>query len=595
MPAARAIRLHGPGRGWISRPGRHGLEWLAETLPDETKAALRTRAAPAAGMTKQDARLEIVQAFECWRPAGSKLLPATVEFAALHAAGGLVSAECRALIPAFSGRTLRRWRESLRKHGTAALADRHVSGKQAIDPEMLDVIEGQMYARYPHVTARQIQRILSVEMPDRDPPSLRSIQRWMSRWVEQHRHALSAVTDPDRHRSHRMPAFGQADAGTDGLNALWELDSTRIDVICADGRRHSLVAGIDVWSRRARAVVAPQSNAEAICALVRRCILAWGVPRQVATDEGADYTSRHLRRAFVDLGIGQVVLPPYSPHLKPFVERFIGTISRDLFATLPGFSGHSVAHREAIRSRQGFAARRGQGTAEAFRCSLTPEELQARIDAWCGDLYEREPHAGLDGETPFARAAGWRGVRRTVDPRALDILLAAPAGGDGMRTVTKKGLMVDGGLYIAAALGPLVGTQVHVRVDPTDYGRVHVFGEGYICTAEDPLRTGIDRQAVAAEATALAREADREARAHARKIVAATKSATAIDRVLEAAAGQAGRVVPFPSRTEEQSGPMIDAAAEAADALETGVPAGDGGQARVIDPYINYYLNREKT
>ena len=60
----------------------------------------------------------------------------------------------------------------------------------------------------------------------------------------------------------------------------------------------------------------PQSRATAIAALIRNCILDWGVPDWVSTDEGADYTSRHLKRVVADLGIGHQILPPYSPDRK---------------------------------------------------------------------------------------------------------------------------------------------------------------------------------------------------------------------------------------------------------------------------------------
>ncbi|MDE0335673.1 MAG: transposase family protein, partial [Defluviicoccus sp.] len=101
----------------------------------------------------------------------------------------------------------------------------------------------------------------------------------------------------------------------------------------------------------------PTSRATAIAALLRRCILEWGVPETVRTDEGRDYTSRHVVGALADLEIAHDLCPPYTPDAKPFVERAIGTLARDLFAFLPGFSGHDVADAQALRARKSFAAR----------------------------------------------------------------------------------------------------------------------------------------------------------------------------------------------------------------------------------------------
>ena len=157
--------------------------------------------------------------------------------------------------------------------------------------------------------------------------------------AEKNARDLLAVTNPDRDRSRHRPAGGDAAAKIVRLNQLWELDSTPADVICADGRRYAIVAAIDIWSRQARVLVVPTSRAAAIAALLRRCILEWGVPEAVRTDEGKDYTSRHVLGVLADLEIEHRPCPPYTPEAKPFVERFLGTLTRDLFATLPGFPG----------------------------------------------------------------------------------------------------------------------------------------------------------------------------------------------------------------------------------------------------------------
>ena len=180
----------------------------------------------------------------------------------------------------------------------------------------------------------------------------------------------------------------------------------------------------------ARVLVVPTSRAAAIAALLRRCIMEWGVPEAVRTDEGNDYTSRHVLGVLADLEIEHRPCPPYTPEAKPFVERFLGTLTGDLFATLPGFSGHDVAQAQALRSRKSFAARCGEDDAEIYGATLTAEELQERCDTWCDAVYGRRPHTGLGGASPFARRASWaEPVRRVHDERALDALLAEPAGG----------------------------------------------------------------------------------------------------------------------------------------------------------------------
>ena len=606
----RAIRLHGEGRGWVSREapwGRRRLEWLESSLPEETQAALRAEA-PAPGLVvscagrgaRSDARAELVAAFERWyRGQGLSLVPAMKAWVSIYIeGGGEVSAETRELVPTLAWNTLQRYRSASSRGGSVALLPR-AGGRVSVldaDPAMRETAEGLLFRRPNHTTARHILRVLGAKHPDARLPSLRRVQAWVKRWREEHPFEVSAVADPDAHRSRTMPAFGDGAAGVSRLEELWELDSTRIDVMCADGKRYALIAAIDVWSRRAKALVAPTSRATAIAALIRRCLIEWGVPLEVKTDEGADYTSGHLRRVLFDLHVAHHVLPPFRPDLKPFIERFLGTMSRDLFSQLPAFVGHDVADREAIRSRQSFAERFGQGRAATLECGLAPEALQERIDAWCEDVYGREGHSGLGGASPFERAASWAGERRRVDERALDALLAEPAKGGGRRKVNKNGLHVDGGEYIAGELGDHMDQWVEVRLDPGDYGRVYVFDRTgdilkFVCVAEDPLRTGIDREAVAIEAKRRWRAANRAARKHASDLIRASEADAAMDAVLAHASAEAKRVVSFPAATTAHESEELTAAREAADALaELEAPAERPAGTRHVDLLKKFYL-----
>ncbi|WP_420012975.1 integrase catalytic domain-containing protein [Tateyamaria sp.] len=202
-----------------------------------------------------------------------------------------------------------------------------------------------------------------------EPPGLRAVQRWLKAWRadSSNARALSAVSDPDGHRSRRAPALGNRAVGVDAPNALWELDSTPADVMCLDGR-HQIVGAIDVWSRRVKLLVVPVSRTTAICALLRRCLIDWGVPSLVRTDEGRDYTSAHLARVLADLGVTHDVCPPYTPDAKPYIERMLGTLTRDLFAFLPGFTGHNVADRKKTGGAPFDGAAPGRGCAGDLWC-----------------------------------------------------------------------------------------------------------------------------------------------------------------------------------------------------------------------------------
>ncbi len=312
----------------------------------------------------------------------------------------------------------------------------------------------------------------------------------------------------------------------------------------------------------------PESRATAIAALLRRCILEWGVPEAVRTDEGKDYTSRHVLGALADLEIEHLRCPPYSSERKPHIERFLGTIARELFPGLPGFTGHDVAQAQALRARnrkRACGATRGKDAAEVFGAALTAEELQARCDIWCEAVYGRRPHGGLGGASPFERVTSWQGpVRRIHDERAL---LAEPAGSGG-RVVCKKGIRLDSVFYIAGPLGSLVGERVKLRRDPADADRIHVYREdgSFVCVAENPARTGADQAAIAGAMTADCREHRKTARKRAHDLAQRTDPDGAADRALANAAAQAAGVVAFPKPGQAHKTPALAQAGLAAKA-----------------------------
>ena len=473
----------------------------------------------------------------------------------------------------FSVSSLRRWRRrsDASGGGMAALMDAPGRGRPPSirDPEMVRVLEAHLTSYGRRVGAAYLRRVL-VSRFGHGAPTERTLSRWIAQWREAHRRQSMMVGNPDEARSRLMPALGDGSAGAPGLNAVWELDSTTADVMCTDGRRPVLIGCIDVWSRRAALLVAPTSRADAVCALLRRCIIEWGVPAAVKTDNGSDYTSRQLVRALADLGIAHRLCLPYHPHQKPHVERFFGTVSTACLAHLPGYVGRSPSEAKALRDRLGRSGRRGKSDAEIYGAELDRAGLQGLLDRWCRDLYGWRPHSGLDGEAPNVRAAGWTGERRTVtDERALDLLLTAP-GGAVDRTVQKDGVHVDGGIYIAPELGTLVGMCVSVRRDLTDLGVVHVFGEGgYVCQADDRTRAGVDRAEVAARAGARWRREGSAARGRARDLQAAARPERDFRRhVLEPAERRAGKVAMLPRAAAEHETPALAAASEAAAAKD---------------------------
>ncbi|SHL97087.1 Mu transposase, C-terminal [Paracoccus solventivorans] len=307
-----------------------------------------------------------------------------------------------------------------------------------------------------------------------DDSWLRDVQRAMRRWEVEYRNELLRLRDPDAYRS-RVEFAATGSTRADDLNDLWQIDASPADVMLTGGKRHSIYMCIDIYSRRTIVLVTQTPRASAVGALIRKAILAWGVPKVIKTDNGSDFTASSTTRLFEALGITIELSPPYQPKTKGDVERVIGTFQRDL-AGCPGFIGHSVADRKVLENRKAFNARLGAKAEALFDVEMDLREFQNWCDSWSDQIYGHAPHESLRRKTPFEVAAAWRGtVRRIEHPEALDILLAPIPGNDGIRTVTKTGVRVDHHHYYTSAAMP--GTRVLVRMDPTDMGRVLLFAE----------------------------------------------------------------------------------------------------------------------
>ena len=394
---------------------------------------------------------------------------------------------------------------------------------------------------------------------------MRTVQRVLKRVKTDEKVALAAIVNPDAFRS-KYELSGSNSNAAERLNEQWQIDASPADVLLTTGR-HSIYACIDRFSRRTIILVTKTPRADAVALLIRKALIAWGVPERIKTDNGSDFRAKRTVGLFAALGVEIEVSPPFTPKAKAHVERVIGTFQRDCAADLPGFIGHSVADRKVIEERKALASRLGESADHVFCVEMDAQAFQARCDHWAQNRYEHRAHSGLGGRTPAQIAASFPGrIRRIEDLRALDILLAPIAGGDGIRTVTKRGVRVDNAHYLTPNVLP--ETRCLVRMDPQDLGRIWLFsadgaeflGEG-IC----PELAGVDPAAALAEAKAqhraLVAETTADIKAAMREIKR-DKPALA-EAIARKEAEAAGKLLTFPKPIETYSTPALQAASEA--------------------------------
>lgn len=345
------------------------------------------------------------------------------------------------------------------------------------------------------------------------------LNNFLKQWKRQNASLYAFAQNADKWKNSRMAGFGSLSEKAKYPNHYWELDSTPADLICSDGKRYAILGAIDVYSRRVCFWVDERSSSYSISRLLRKAILKMGIPDHVVIDNGKDYQSNHFDSIAYNLGIQKETVPPFSGDMKPHIERMFRRLSGELFEELEGYIGHSVAERNDIESRRGFAHKieskakwfeqakeeekrrfvdsfslKASNLGLEVKVPVDAAKLQQLIDGWVENLYEKTEHKGL-GKSPLAKwSETFMPVKSVSDPRMLDILL----GESHVRTVGKKGIRLDGALYQSVRLAEYVGEQVRIMTDD-DMGRVYVYAMNYapICIAEDYDYTGKSRAELA--------------------------------------------------------------------------------------------------
>ncbi len=233
-------------------------------------------------------------------------------------------------------------------------------------------------------------------------------------------------------------------------NALWQMDTQHALVLGTEhGQRRIYIVGcIDDYSRHVVARLYLQDNRPALSDLLRRAILARGLPEALYCDNGANYRSHLLQDACGELGIDLRHAHPYRPQGKGKIERYFGVVDKQW-------------NREA------------QHLIDAGKLT-TLEELQRFFAAWLEGEYNCHIHSATK-ETPNARLQHTHPQHPRVfpDPLKLDRAFLIKE----ERSVSATGtISVQGTDYEVDAA--LARRRITIRFDPYDLTRIHVEHEG---------------------------------------------------------------------------------------------------------------------
>jgi transposase InsO family protein len=262
-----------------------------------------------------------------------------------------------------SRQSLDTWRKRFRQEGMPGLADR----SRRTSPTRLDAdIEAlicRMRRDHPRWGARRISHELARQGLER-VPSRATVHRVLLRngmvnqQVQQHKRRY-------RRWQRQTPMH------------LWQLDLVG-GVPLADGRECKMLTGIDDHSRfvvTAAVLAAPSGRAvcEAFTASMRR----YGVPSEVLTDNGGQFTGLRIKpqpvevlfeRICRDNGITQRRTKPRSPTTTGKIERFHKTLREEFLDHVAPFESLAAA--------------------------------QEAVDGWISSYNHQRPHQALDMDTP---------------------------------------------------------------------------------------------------------------------------------------------------------------------------------------------------
>ena len=165
---------------------------------------------------------------------------------------------------------------------------------------------------------------------------------------------------------------------------LWQMDIVG-GVFLADGREVKVVTGIDDHSRYCViAKVVARPTGRAVCLAFAAAMGTFGVPEEVLTDNGKQFTDRFGKGGEVlfdricrDNGIVHRLTEPRSPTTTGKVERFHQSLRRELLDDAAPFADLAAA--------------------------------QAAVDAWVAEYNTVRPHQGLAMAHPADRFAARSG------------------------------------------------------------------------------------------------------------------------------------------------------------------------------------------
>ena len=182
---------------------------------------------------------------------------------------------------------------------------------------------------------------------------------------------------------------------------------------------------------------------------------AWGVMDVLVMDNGMEFHGGAIENGVGRFGIIVQFCPRRKPWYKGKIERFFGTLNKNLLASLPGKTFSNVLEKLDYDA--------------AKHSVIGLETLREILLTWVVDIYHQKPHRALSKSPATSWKEEIQSVDRFLPPTSISIETAFSR--SLQRRLTHKGIEYDSLLYNSSdlrALRELYGSEINVEIRVMD-------------------------------------------------------------------------------------------------------------------------------
>ncbi|MCO7226633.1 Mu transposase C-terminal domain-containing protein [Pleionea sp. CnH1-48] len=193
---------------------------------------------------------------------------------------------------------------------------------------------------------------------------------------------------------------------------------------------------------------------------------AYGILKTLVCDNGLEFHAHQLRRMCAELNIELLFCPKQQPQYKGSVERFLGTLNRQVCHRLPGTTFSNIKQRGDYNSEE--------------LAKLTLSKLKELVHEWIIDIYSQSTHRSTQ-RTPSNLWIEGLSLVEPLLPESIDhlnLILTT----ESKRVLSHKGIELDGLLYNSSELNLLrmrsnENKITRIRFDKESISYIWVFDE----------------------------------------------------------------------------------------------------------------------